>query len=84
MCSDALEFDRDILKNVVRDQRRIAEAYARVIAHIDLHYPLDEYDLKLRSYCETKIAENVVERIASFVVYVKGTDDMYAAISMTF
>ena len=84
MCSNALEFDKDILRNVVRDQRRIAEAYARAIAYIDLHYPLEEYDLKLRNYQETKIAEDVVERTAIFHVYVKGTDDMYGGISMTF
>lgn len=84
MCSDALEFDKDILKNVVRDQRRIAEAYARAIAYIDLNYPLDEYDLKLRNYHEDKIAEDVVERTAIFHVYVKGTDDLYGGISMTF
>lgn len=32
MFSDALEFDRDIVKNVARDQRRIAEAYGRAKA----------------------------------------------------
>lgn len=84
MCSDALEFDKDILKNVVRDQRRIAEAYARVMAYIDLHYPLDEYDLKLRYYEETKLADNVVKRDVIFDVYDKGTDDLYRAVVLTF
>ena len=84
MCSNALEFDKDVLKNVERDQRRIAEAYGRVMAYIDLHYPSGEYDLKLRYYSEIKKAKNVVDRIAIFDVYIKGTDDMYAGVSLTF